>query len=156
MHEKAKLAAARHFLDRMHAEHGDPTAFALELGAFLGESRSALQHAWKEATQKPGGQFWYEQRMADPLLCFFRDLRNSSIHEVPVKPLTKRKSVVAPFLSIGDDDDEFLIPYPHDTTVHWYEFEERPGDEVTELAQQYLKALDAVVADGVAMGWISG
>jgi len=156
MHERSKLTEARHFLDRMHAEHGNPAAFALELSAFMGAARSVLQYACREAKLKPGGQQWYDQTMANPLLCFFRDLRNNSIHEVPVKPLTKMKTEVAGFLNIGDDDDEILIPYPHDTIVQQYEFQDRPGEEVTDLSQRYLKALEGLVEDGIAMGWITG
>jgi len=156
MNERAKLTEARHFLDRMHAEHGNPTAFALELSAFMGAARSVLQYAGREAKLKPGGQQWYDQAMANPLLCFFRDLRNNSIHEVPVKPLTKMKTEVAGFLNIGDDDDEILIPYPHNTIVQQYEFQDRPGEEVTDLCQRYLKALECLVEDGIAAGWITG
>ena len=156
MHEKLKLTEARHFLDRMHADHWNPAAFALELSAFLGAARSVLQYALKEAALKQGGQQWYDQAMANPLFGFFRDLRDNSIHEVPVKPLTKMKTEVAGFLNIGDDDNEMLIPYPHNTIVHQYEFQNRPGEEVTDLSQKYLNALEGLVGDGIAMGWITG
>ncbi len=156
MHERAKLTEARHFLDRMHAEHDNSTAFALELSAFLGAARSVLQYACKEAQLKPGGQRWYDQAMADPLFGFFKDVRDSSIHEMPVKPLTKMTSEVRGFLNIGDDDDEMLIPYPHNTVVHRFEFPDRPGEEVAEISRQYLMVLDKFVEDGIAMGWITG
>ena len=156
MHERSKLTEARHFLDRMHAEHGDPVAFALELSAFLGVARSVLQYARKEAEPKQGGQRWYDQAMANPLFGFFRDLRDDSIHEMPVRPLRKMKTEVAGFLNIGDDDDEMLIPYPHNTIVHQFEFQDRPGEEVTDLSRQYLIALEGLVDDGIAMGWITG
>ena len=120
MHERSKLAEARHFLDRMHAEHGNPAAFTLELSAFMGAARSVLQYACREAQLKPGGQKWYDQTMANPLLCFFRDLRDNNIHEVPAKPLTKITTEVAGLLNIGDDDDEILIPYPHNRIVQQY------------------------------------
>ena len=156
MHERLKLTEARHFLDRMHAEHDNPAAFALELSAFLGAARSVLQYARREAELKRGGQQWYDQAMANPLFGFFRDLRDNSIHEVPVKPLTKMKTEVAGFLNIGDDDDEIVIPYPHNTIVHQYEFQNRPGEEVGDLSRKYLNALEALVGDGIAAGWISG
>ena len=156
MHEGSKLIEARHFLDRMHAEHGNPTSFALELSAFMGAARSVLQYACREATLKPGGQQWYDQTMANPLLCFFRDLRNNNVHEVPAQPLTKITTEVAGVLNIGDDDDEILIPYPHNRIVQQYEFQDRPGEEVTDLSQRYLKALEGLVEDGIAMGWITG
>lgn len=66
------------------------------------------------------------------------------------------KTEVAGFLNIGDDDDEMLIPYQHNTIVHQYEFQDRPGEEVTDLSQRYLKALEALVEDGLAMHWITG
>jgi hypothetical protein len=157
MHERSKLIEARHFLDRMHAEHGSPAAFALELSAFLGAARSVLQYARKEAGQKKGGLQWYDHAiMANPLFGFFKDLRDNSIHEMPVKPLKKMKTVVAGVLNIGDDDDEMLIPYAHNTIVHQYEFKDRPGEEVTDLSRQYLIALEGFVEDGIAMHWITG
>ena len=156
MHERSKLTEARHFLDRMYVEHGNPVAFALELSAFMGAARSVLQYACKEAQLKPGGQQWYDQTMANPLLCFFRDLRNNSIHEMPVKPLTKMTTQVAGFLNVGDDDDEMMIPYPHNTIVQQYEFQDRPGEQVMDLSQRYLQALESLVDDGIAVKWITG
>jgi len=66
------------------------------------------------------------------------------------------KTEVAGFLNIGDDDDEMLIPYPHNTIVHQFEFQDRPGEEVTDLSRQHLIALEGLVDDGIAMGWITG
>ena len=156
MHETSKLTEARHFLNRMLAEHGNPAAFTHESSAFMGAARSVLQYARKEAKLKTGGQDWYDHAMANPLLCFFRDLRNDNVHEVPARPLTKTTTEVAGLLNIGDDDDETLIPYQHDGSVQQYEFQDRPGEEVTDLSQRYLKALENLVEDGVAKGWITG
>ena len=157
MHERQKLIEARHFLDRMRAECGKPAAFALELSSFLGAARSVLQYARKEATLKTDGRQWYDQAMAaNPLFGFFKDLRDNSIHDVPVEPLTKMKTEVAGLLNIGDDDDEMLIPYPHVTTVHRYEFQNRSGEEVTDLSGKYLNLLEGFVVDGIAGGWITG
>jgi hypothetical protein len=157
MHERAKLTQASHFLERMHAEHGYPAGFTLELSAFMGAARSVLQYAGREARLKPGGRQWYTQATANPLLLFFRDMRNKSIHEVPVKPVSKMTTQVAGLLNIGDDgDDEIMIPYPHNTTVYRYEFQDRPGKDVIDLSQRYLKTLEALVEDGIARGWITG
>lgn len=156
VHEKSKLTEARHFLDRMHAEHSNPAVFPLELSAFLGAARSVLQYACKEVKIKQGGQQWYDQAMASPLFRFFKDLRDNSIHQVPVKPLTKMKAEVAGLLNIGDDDDEMLIPYPHSTSIPQYEFRDRPGEEVMDLSQRYLNALEVFVEEGIAMNWITG
>ena len=157
MHERSKLTEARHFLERMYVERGNPAAFAHELSAFVGAARSVLQHVHKEAKVKPGGQQWYDQTMANPLLRFFRQMRNDSTHEgPPVTPARMFTTEAAGLLNIGDDDDEFLIPYPHDTTVQRYEFQNRPGEEVIDLSQRYLKVLEEFVKDGVAKEWITG
>jgi hypothetical protein len=156
MHERLKLKEASHFLERMHVEQGYPAGFTLELSAFMGAARSVLQYAGKEAKLKQGGQRWYDHAMVNPLLCFFRDMRNNSIHETPVKPITKTMTEVAPFLKFGDDDDEIMIPYPHNVLVHRYEFQNRPGEDVIDLSQRYLLELEALVEEGVAGGWITG
>jgi hypothetical protein len=140
----------------MQAEHSDPRAFARELSAFLAASRSVLQYALKEAKAKPGGQQWYDQTMVNPLFTFFKDLRDDSIHEVPVTPVTKMKLARASMLNIGDDDEEILIPHEHDTITHHYEFSGRPGEDVTDLSRQYLNALEQVVEAGVSAGRITG
>jgi hypothetical protein len=140
----------------MHAEHNDRTTFARELSAFLAVARSVLQYALKEAGTKPDGRQWYDRAVANPLFGFFKDLRDNSIHEMPVRPITKMKTVHAELLNVGDDDDEILIPYPHATTVLHYEFQNRPGEEVEDLSRQYLIALEGFVDDGVATGWITG
>src|SRR5450759_3755491 len=62
------------------------------------------------------------------------------------------KTEAAGFLNIGDDDDEMLIPYPHNTIVHQFEFQDRPGEEVTDLSRQHLIALEGLVDDGIAIG----
>ncbi len=156
MHERSKLKEALHFLDRMHAEHRDPSAFAHELSAFLAAARSVLQYALKEATAKPGGEQWYFQAMANPLFTFFKDLRDDSIHRVPVTPLTKMKLTRGSMLNIGDDDEEVPIPHEHNTITYHYEFPGRPGEEVTDLSRQYLNALEQLVEAGARAGWITG
>jgi hypothetical protein len=64
--------------------------------------------------------------------------------------------VPAGFIPIGDDEDEMLIPYPHEETVEHYEFQDRPGEDVVDVSRRYLELLDAFVHDGVARGWITG
>ena len=62
----------------------------------------------------------------------------------------------ASMLNIGDDDEEFLIPYEHNTMTHYYEFLGRPGEDVTSLSRQYLNELEQVVEAGVHSGLIAG
>ncbi len=156
MHERSKLGEVRHFLDGMHAERGNLSAFTRELSAFMAAARSVLQYALNEAQPKPGRQQWYDQAMANPLLAFFRDKRDISIHEKPVNPARKITTEAAGFLNIGDDDDEMMIPYPHSRIVEQYYFHDRPVEDVLDLAQHYLSALDSLVEDGVARAWITG
>ena len=156
MHEKSKLAEARHFLDGMYVERGNPPAFTRELSAFMAAARSVLQYALSEAKLKPGGQQWYDQAMRDPLLRFFTDKRDINIHQEPVSPVRKMTTESASLLNIGDDDDEIMIPYPHSRTVEQYQFQDRPGEDVLDVARRYLTALEGFVENGVADKWITG
>lgn len=158
MHERTKLAEARYFLDRLHAEVANPAAFGRELSAFLASARSVLQYALKEAESKPGGRQWYEQAVAaDPLFRFFKNERDTNIHDQPVDPARRSTTEVASLLNIADDgEEEFLIPYPHSRTLEHYEFQGRPGESVLDSARRYLGLLDTFVAQGTAGGWIAG
>jgi len=156
VNEQSKLREARHFLERMYVERGNLPSFTSELSAFMAAARSVLQYACAEAKLKPAGQKWYDQAMADPVLSFFRDKRDTNIHEKPVDPVRKMTTEAADLLKIGDDDDEMFVPYPHTRTVEHYEFHDRPGDDVIDLSRRYLHLLDALVDEGVAKGFISG
>ena len=99
MNERSRLAEARHFLDRMYAERGNPSAFARELSAFMVAARSVLQYALQEAKLKPGGQQWYDRAMAaEPLLRFFKDKSGPLIHAggssvgLTERPISGRRS----------------------------------------------------------------
>ena len=140
----------------MREELENSSTFRLELSAFLGAARSVLQYACSEAKTKPGGQHWYDQRMRSDLLSFFRDLRNNSVHEIPISPVRKTTTETASMLAFGEDEDRVMIPYSHVRSVQRYEFEERPGSEVIDLSQSYVDELDAVVETGVAGRWITG
>lgn len=83
-----KLAEAKHFIGCMMRVR-DPHVFAFELNAFLSAVRSALFLLRKEMARVPGFRAWWsevEVRIeADPVLCFFRDLRNYSQKEGRVR-----------------------------------------------------------------------
>src|SRR5436309_11754921 len=110
----------------MYAERGNLPSFTRELSAFMSAARSVLRYALEEAKLKPGGQHWYDQAMAGPLLSFFKDKRDISIHKRPVDPVRRMTTEAAGLLNIGDDD-EIMIPYPHVRIVEHYEFPDRPG-----------------------------
>jgi broad specificity phosphatase PhoE len=156
MHERLKLGEARYFLDRMVAERGNHSAVSHELSAFLAAARSVLQYALDEAKATSGGQQWYDQAVADPLLRFFKGKRNATIHREPVRPLRKLSTRQAGFITVGEDEDEMMIPYPHEQTVEHYEFQDRPGEDVYDLSRRCLELLETFVDDGVAHGWITG
>ncbi len=86
MHEYEKLEEARHFLERMR-QATEPKGFQYELSAFLSAARSALQYALEEAKSKTGGQKWYDDAVKSlPLVSFFKEKRDLSVHEAPVIP----------------------------------------------------------------------
>lgn len=156
MHERQKLTEARYFLERMFSERGNHSAVSHELSAFLAAARSVLQYALDEAKAKPGGQQWYDQAMADPLLRFFKDKRDTTIHREPVRPLRRFSTRQAGFINVGDDEDEMSIPYPHEETVEHCEFQDRPGEDVYDVCRRCSELLDKFVEDGVGGGWITG
>ena len=156
VNERNKLAEARHFLGRMQTENARVALFTRELSAFLGAARSVLQYALEEARLKPGGQQWYQQATTNPLISFFKQMRDTSVHVRPIVPVGKVKTEHAELLNIGDDEDEFMILYPHTRVVLEYEFSSRPGEGVVDLSMQYLTILEALVEDGVVKRWISG
>jgi hypothetical protein len=154
MHERHKLTEARYFIDRMRAEHGDPTHFRFEVSAFLGAARSVLQYACQEAKGKAGGQHWYQQAIAaDQLLEFMRDQRDKNVHTTPVTPASSMKMRESAYLII----EGTMIPHRHNTGDYQHHFADWHGDEtVMELSERYVTALHAFVADGIARQLISG
>jgi hypothetical protein len=86
MHEQAKIEEARYFSEQLSALVNERDKFKFSLSAFLSAARSALQYACKEAKDKAGGQAWYDgQVTAKPVVKFFKDKRNVSIHEKSVR-----------------------------------------------------------------------
>jgi hypothetical protein len=87
MNEKSKLEEAKYFYSKMLSEQNTRNAFAFNLSAFLSAARSVLQYALKEASQKSGGQGWYDKLMnSSPELKFLKDERDLNIHEKPAHP----------------------------------------------------------------------
>jgi hypothetical protein len=87
MNEKKKLEEAKYFFSKMNEEQETRESFVFNLSAFLSATRSILQYALKEASQKSGGKNWYDKLMnSSPELKFFKDERNLNIHEEPTHP----------------------------------------------------------------------
>lgn len=159
MHERYKLTEARHFLTRMLVERDNPTNFRFELSAFLAAARSVLQYVLKEADTVTGGKLWYAKVMTrDPLLVFFKDQRDANIHTAPVSPATNMSTHIAEYLCIEEDNGEdTIVPLRHYTSSYRHRFTAWAGNEdVLELAERYLVALQVLVEDGVSQGFISG
>jgi len=87
MNENKKLEEAKYFYSKMSSEQETRDAFTFNLSAFLSATRSILQYALKEASNKPGGRIWYDNLMkSSPELKFFKDKRDLNIHKKPIHP----------------------------------------------------------------------
>lgn len=182
MHEGQKLKEAWYFLGEMHAKVRDPHAFVHCLSAFLSASRSAAQYALKEAQTKPGGQGWYDgeiQAAKRALISLFRDERDINLHTKPIVPkaIVKVEAHVTlhlrgsadyrvRFLDKSGQPVEIVSPPPEpappppaplpakEPEVR-YEFEDRPGEDLLVLCEQYRKELEGLVQSGQAAGFVS-
>jgi hypothetical protein len=177
MYEQEKLEEARYFLSRMAASTNQPKTFRYELSAFLSAARSVLQYALEEVKAKPNGQIWYDKQVSNyAVVKFFKDKRNVSIHRQPVVPETaltiKQTDVihVSDWLSIRIISQEGNVvgekttapePAPRQEppppeTGYRYTFTDWTGPEDgPTLCSIYLQAIEAIVNDGVAKGYLS-
>lgn len=177
MHERERLDAATHFLQRMSVVSDDPKVFQYELGAFLMMSRTVLQFALKEAKTVPRGQAWYETAVkADPIIHYFKEKRNASVHSEPVRPrfqasvalastLTMTSSLGLAIMRQGQPVEELRVEHaaPSATAAaparieYRHTFDDRTGPEdVLTLGHQYMNSLTSFVDGGVAAGYITG
>lgn len=96
MHKREKIEEAKYFYWRMTEEYENVNYFRYHMSAFLSAARSPLQYAFREANPKknpaakPEALDWYKDVMKDPLLKFFRDVRDDNIH---VEPVSIRKDI---------------------------------------------------------------
>jgi hypothetical protein len=174
MNENQKLAEAQYFLSHLGACALNPDAFTFELSAFLSAARSVLQYACKEAKPKQGGQAWYDAHInATPVLTYFRGKRNVNIHQEPVglhrHILVQENVSVSLHASVsltGRDPDGNVIgermvsspapqPIPPSVSYHFSDWPQPNENEVETLCSRYLVALETVVNDGQAQGFLS-
>ena len=178
VNEDRKLAEAKYFLSHLSPSASNPNHFSFELSAFLSSARSVLQYALEEAKTKQGGQVWYDAQLTSaPEIKYFKDKRNVSIHVRPVEP--DRRIVIGETaaVSFGEslaikvtDSDGNLIeerhvtssdpsspPIPPTTTVEVsYHLADWNGPEDVEtLCSRYCSAIEAVLIDGQARGFLS-
>lgn len=177
MHEQTKIKEARYFLIQLESLAEDRAAFKFNLSAFLAAARSALQYALKESAKKPGGQAWYDGQVAGkPIVKFFKDKRDISIHKEPVSPSAKIEVSIADSIAISDsvlvtvrrkdgtiEGDNSLraspTPIPSTTesvTAFEYFFSDwSEGEDVITLCQMYLADVKAIINDGIANGFLT-
>ena len=103
MYEQSKIDEAAYFLGRVRAVLNDRQEVDYNLSAFLAAARSALQYALDEAKTKAGGQAWYERNVsASQVVKVFKDKRNISIHERPVKPSARYSIGLTEWTHVSD------------------------------------------------------
>ena len=184
MHEQTKINEAKYFLAQMTALVDDRAAFNFNLSAFLAAARSALQYAHNEAKSQSGGQAWYDGQVdGKPVVKFFKDKRNVSIHVNPVSPSARiGVSITEAIIHVGDSSSVTIDradgtieeeksssslpppppspPPPTETgsssVSYEYFFSDWPGSEdVLQLCQTYITEVEAIVSDGVANGFLT-
>lgn len=177
MHELEKIRESKYFYSQMLKEKGDSECFKHNLSAFLSSARSVLQYALKEAKNKSGGQAWYDMQVASTkVVRFFRDKRDFNIHTEPVAVHANISVQVSETLHIseslsvvlrdsqGNIKGEFHSePDPPPLANNdpggidmKYLFTDWPGrEDIFTLCDEYLKELDAIIADGKARGLLS-
>ena len=152
--------------------------FKYTLSGFLSAARSALQYAHKEATTKASGHVWYDgQVSARSVVKFLSGKRNVNIHERPISPATKINVSMRDNLSVSAESVSITIfradgtietgesvslspssspNAPEVSVTYDYFFQDWPGNEdVIALCKMYLKAVESIVADGVARGFLT-
>jgi hypothetical protein len=176
MHEQEKLGEASYFLTGMIGSLNSRDAFKYGLSAFLSAARSVLQYALDEAKTKAGGKAWYDAQARNPIIKFFKGKRDVNIHYEPVVPTANTNIKLYEALHVAESVSVKIVdkngnvvqgptnappPAPPKTSVPpssvsiSYSFSDWTGPEdVVALSSKYLAALDAVVKDGVANGYL--
>ena len=178
MHEQTKINEAKYFLTQMTALVNDRAVFNFNLSAFLAAARSALQYAHKEAQPQSGGQAWYDgQVTGKPVVKFFKDKRDVSIHVNPVSPSAKIGVAITETIRVADsfsvtihredgtiEEERSLSsspppPPPTETessVTYEYFFSDWSGSEdILHLCQRYITEVEAIVFDGMADGFLT-
>ena len=183
MHEQAKIDEAQYFLAQLPRLVNQRQEFNYTLSAFLSAARSALQYACKEASAKPTGQAWYDGQVSrKPVVKFFKDQRNISIHVNPIKPSANIQGSVTERVHASDsfavtivrkdgtvetDDaaeavvsspgaDERAAPGTVSSAEYEYFFRDWSGSEdAIALCEMYLDQVRAIVGDGAANGFLT-
>ncbi len=178
MHERHKIKEAHFFLGRMESAVLTPDVFPYFLSAFLSAARSVLQYALEEVRSKPGGQAWYDGRVAvDAILKFFKDKRDVNIHVEPM--VLNREIAVTDTARIAISESVVLTIHRADGSVEKREIKNEPAaalieespstirvkfrfadwpgsEDVVALAKAYISRLEVFVNTGIQGQWITG
>lgn len=174
-----KLAEAEYFLARMcdTAQQGDPWPFTYNMRAFVSAARSVEDYVQRAAKAAGQSSAFFLRHDKEPVLDFFRSLRNVNLHEAPAHA-THQTS-----LSVGvggvvvvrgrvpeSSADAVQTPAPTDVTVtcddaggssslvRSYTFDRWSGagsSDVFYLCERYLIELRRLLDDATAAAWIS-
>lgn len=180
MNEQPKIDEARYFLNTLPLLIDQRDKFRYHLSAFLSAARSPLQYAHKEAKEKTstGGLVWYEgQVKAKPVVKFFKDKRDVSIHQEPVSPVGIFKLSIGESLAVSESlsviitraDGTTETPESVETpapaasqesevsATFGYCFDDWPekSDDVVTLCTRCLNEVEAIVADGIAKSFLT-
>jgi hypothetical protein len=177
MHEREKLNESRHHLQEMERYVEAPDKFRYALSAFLSAGRSVPQFALIELKNNAGGKRWFDQQIATiPVVRFLKEQRNMSIHERPVMPAAEVNVTVMDIIQFSEaaiitkydeqgkviEERGFNSPPLSSSAVspplvtRAYFFTDWTGEEdVLTLCHEYVKILDAVLADGAAQGFLT-
>jgi hypothetical protein len=177
MYEHSKIQEATYFLHRMEDCLSEPEPFKYNLSAFLSAARTVAQYACKDARGKQGGQAWYDQFVSShALVGFFANERNANTHDAPAAPdgyvdiyardagVLGETERLETFDTAGNLVDVVEPPSPDLQAdpapafrFHFvYRFAGWGGQEdVVTLSSEYLKDLRALVAEGLARGFLT-
>ena len=178
MYERKKFKEMKHFYSKMIEEQEHRENFVYNLSAFLSSARSILQYALLEAETKPGGKWWYDNRISSsPIIKFFKDKRDINIHEEPINPLVYFKKIIKGMLRLSgslsliayDKEGNIIQQYSSDKPDPTqkesqsqevreikYNFKNWGGsDDVLTLCQSYIQELENVIKDGLNKGFIT-
>lgn len=180
MNEDHKIEEAQYFLAKLANPDLELREFSFELSAFLTAARSALQYALKEACPKPGGQAWYDGQVgASPVVQYFKDKRDVSVHAIPVIPTRTCHGKIQERIVFGDSfsvevrkPDGTIVPDPpqeaateqtpreitraSSSSSVTYHFSDWTGPEdVVTLCSSYLQQVCSIVLNGRSRGFVS-
>lgn len=180
MNEDHKIEEAQYFLAKLVNPELELREFSFELSAFLTAARSVIQYALEEARSKPGGQAWYDGQVgASPVVKYFKDKRDVSVHVTPVIPTRTFHVEIEERVAFGDSinievrtPDGTIIPDPSQkepkeqapreitrassSSSVTYHFSDWPGAEhVVTLCGDYLQQVRNIILDGRSHGFVS-